>query len=77
MFRGEIFSGMFDLKDTFNNGDITREGNNFEEILAGMTMQPSESYDTNFVEDVSNHFCFFFFDKRVKGVRNDKPESNK
>jgi hypothetical protein len=35
--------------------DIIREGNNFEEILAGLTMQPSEAYDTNFVNDVSQH----------------------
>lgn len=59
MFRGSTFSGMFDLKTAFNNGDITRQANNFEEILAGMTMQPSEAYDTNFVEDVSNLYAHF------------------
>ena len=53
MFKGRQLSGAIDLKTTFNNADIIREGNNFDEILAGLTMQPSESYDTNFVEDVS------------------------
>lgn len=60
MFKGRQLSGSIDLKTAFNNGDIIREGNNFDEILAGLTMQPSESYDTNFVEDVSsyrNNFC--------------------
>ena len=41
------------LKEVFNNGDIIRQGNNYDEILAGLTMQPSEAYDTNFVSDVS------------------------
>ena len=53
MFKGRQLSGAIDLKTTFNNADIIREGNNFDEILAGLTMQPSEAYDTNFVEDVS------------------------
>ena len=52
MFNGHQLSGLIDLKTAFNNADIIREGNNFDEILAGLTMQPSESYDTNFVEDV-------------------------
>ena len=52
MFKGRQLSGVIDLKTVFNNGDVIREGNNFDEILAGLTMQPSESYDTNFVEDV-------------------------
>ena len=41
------------LREVFNNGDIIRQGNNYDEILAGLTMQPSEAYDTNFVSDVS------------------------
>ena len=53
MFKGRQFSGSFDLKTTFNNPDIVRAGNNFDEILAGLTMQPSQTFDTNFVEDVS------------------------
>ena len=58
MFKGRQLSGAIDLKTAFNNADIIREGNNFDEILAGLTMQPSEAYDTNFVEDVSLlNFC--------------------
>ena len=56
MFKERILTGTMDLKDTFNNGDIVREGTMFDEILAGLTMQPSEAYDTNFVTDV----CYFF-----------------
>ena len=52
MFKERILTGTMDLKDTFNNGDIVREGTMFDEILAGLTMQPSEAYDTNFVTDV-------------------------
>jgi hypothetical protein len=36
MFRQRQLSGSFDLKKSFNNGDIIREGNNFEEILVSM-----------------------------------------
>ena len=53
MFKGSKLSGEMDLKTVFNDANIIREGNNFDEILAGLTMQPSQSYDTNFVEDVS------------------------
>jgi len=57
MFKERTLSGTLDLKDNFNSGDIVRMGNNFDEILAGLTMQPSETYDTNFVDDV-NIFSF-------------------
>ena len=53
MFKERTLSGILDLKDSFNSGDIVRMGNNFDEILAGLTMQPSETYDTNFVDDVN------------------------
>jgi hypothetical protein len=53
MFKERILTGALRLKDTFNNGDMIREGDMFDEILAGLTMQPSEAYDTNFANDVS------------------------
>ena len=60
MFKGRQLSGSIDLKTAFNNADIIRDGNNFDEILEGLTMQPSEAYDTNFVEDVSLLICCSF-----------------
>ena len=71
MFKGRQLSGVIDLKTAFNNADIIREGNNFDEILAGLTMQPSESYDTNFVEDVSLLGLIKIFLERV-GFAADK-----
>ena len=65
MFKGRQLSGLIDLKTAFNNADIIREGNNFDEILAGLTMQPSEAYDTNFVEDVSLLILYSFSLKRI------------
>lgn len=53
MFKGRRISGVMDLKTTFNNGDVIRTSDNFDDILAGLTMQPSEAYDSNFAEDVS------------------------
>jgi hypothetical protein len=53
MFKGTMLSRTIDLKTTFNNGDAIREGNNFDELFAGLTMQPSQAYDVNFAEDVS------------------------
>jgi hypothetical protein len=58
MFKERSLTGVLDLKEVFNNADIIRDGNNFDEILAGLTMQPSESYDTNFVSDVSKFAIF-------------------
>ena len=52
MYKERQISGVMDLKSTFNNGDVIRMSNNFDEILAGLTVQPSEAYDTNFAEDV-------------------------
>ena len=54
MFKGRRISGVMDLKAAFGNGDVITNDNNFDEILAGLTMQPSEAYDTNFAEDVSS-----------------------
>ena len=71
MFKGRQLSGVIDLKTAFNTADIIREGNNFDEILAGLTMQPSESYDTNFVEDVSLLGLIKIFLERV-GFAADK-----
>ena len=65
MFNGHQLSGLIDLKTAFNNADIIREGNNFDEILAGLTMQPSEAYDTNFVEDVSLLILYSFSLKSI------------
>ena len=52
MFKGLKLSGSLVLKDVFNNAEIMREGNNFDEIVLGLAMQPSEAYDTNFADDV-------------------------
>ena len=58
-FRGLTFSTSFRLKNSFNDADIIRQGNNFDEILAGLAVQPSERTDPNFVEDVSiKNFLF-------------------
>ena len=65
MFKGRQLSGSIDLKTAFNNADIIRQGNNFDEILAGLTMQPSEAYDTNFVEDVSLFILCILSMKRI------------
>ena len=42
-----------DLQETFSDGDILRETNFVDELIKGMTIQPSEDYDNNFVPDVS------------------------
>jgi hypothetical protein len=54
MFKNLKLSGSLSLKDVFNNAEVMREGNNFDEIVAGLTMQPSEAFDTNFADDVRN-----------------------
>jgi hypothetical protein len=38
LFRQRQLSGSLDFKTTFNNGDIIREGNNFDEILVSMSL---------------------------------------
>ena len=52
MFKGLRLTGSLNLKEVFNNGDILRNGDNFDEIMAGLAMQPSLAYDTNFADDV-------------------------
>ena len=52
MFKGLKLTESRNLRDVFNDGDILREGDNFNQIMKGLTMQPSQSYDTNFAEDV-------------------------
>ena len=42
------------LTEVFSNGDILRQPNFFDELLRGMTIEPSEDYDNNFVPAVSN-----------------------
>ena len=52
MFKGLRLTGSLNLKEVFNNGDILRNGDDFDEIMAGLAMQPSLAYDTNFTDDV-------------------------
>ena len=42
-----------DLQETFSDGDILRETNFADELIKGMTIQPSEDYDNHFVADVT------------------------
>ena len=58
MFKGLKLTTTLNLKDVFNNADILREGDNFDEIMAGLTMQPSQAYDTNFADDVRSFKLF-------------------
>jgi len=53
-----------DLQETFSDGDILRETNFVDELIKGMTIQPSEDYDNNFVPDVSTQL----FDIGVFGL---------
>ena len=42
------------LVEVFSDGDILRNGDFFDELVRGMTIQKSEDYDNNFVPSVSN-----------------------
>ena len=42
------------MTEVFSDGDILRQPNFFDELLRGMTIQPSEDYDNNFVPAVSS-----------------------
>ncbi len=40
------------LKKVFSNPDMVREAKVFEGMLKGLTIQPAESYDNKFCDDV-------------------------
>ena len=42
------------LTQAFGDGDILRQPNFVDELFKGMTIQPSEDYDNNFVRSVAN-----------------------
>ena len=41
------------LKKVFSNPDMVRDAKMFEGMLKGLTIQPAESYDNKFSDDVS------------------------
>jgi hypothetical protein len=41
------------LKKVFSNPDMVRDANIFAGMLKGLTIQPAESYDNKFSDDVS------------------------
>ena len=46
---------VLDLQDTFSDGDLIRRPNLVDEIIKGLTLQAVQSYDNNFVDDVTDH----------------------
>ena len=46
---------VLDLQDVFSDGDILRRTNAADEIIKGLTIQASESYDNNFSDDVTDN----------------------
>ena len=46
---------VLDLQDTFSDGDLIRRPNLVDEIIKGLTLQAVQSYDNNFVDDITDH----------------------
>ena len=46
---------VLDLQDVFSDGDVIRRANAVDEIIKGLTLQAAQSYDNNFVEDITDH----------------------
>lgn len=43
------------MQDTFSDGDLIRRPNLVDEIIKGLTLQAVQSYDNNFVDDITDH----------------------
>ena len=55
---------MIDLQNVFSDGDVLRRPNLADEIIRGLTIQPSEAYDNNFAIDVTDQL----FDDGEEGI---------
>ena len=52
------------MREFFSDGDLLRRAGVIDGILKGLTIQPVESVDNNFVDDVTN----FLFDDGEMGI---------